>query len=167
MTRRTPWLAGLDGCPAGWVAAFVRPEGDEMCVRIVRRFEDVLTTPEEPSIVAVDIPIGLPDYIGPEGRGPERLIRPLLGARQSSVFPVPPRAAIYAVDFGFACAAALAGSSPPRKLSKQLFMIAPKIKEVDTALCNDAASVGGSTKYTPNSLFGALTVSARSSSQKR
>ena len=50
MTRRTPWLAGLDGCPAGWVAAFVRPEGDEMCVRIVRRFEDVLTTPEEPSI---------------------------------------------------------------------------------------------------------------------
>ena len=142
MTRRTPWLAGLDGCPAGWVAAFVRPEGDEMCVRIVRRFEDVLTTPEEPSIVAVDIPIGLPDYIGPKGRGPERLIRPLLGARQSSVFPVPPRPAIYAVDFGSACAAALAGSSPPRKLSKQLFMIAPKIKEVDTALRNDGASVG-------------------------
>jgi len=90
----------------------------------------------------VDIPIGLPAHIGPEGRGPEGMIRPLLGARQSSVFSVPPRNAIYAADFGSACAAALAGSSPPRKVSKQLFMIAPKIKEVDTALRNDGASVG-------------------------
>jgi hypothetical protein len=29
MTETAPWLEGLDGCPAGWVAAFVRPEGDE------------------------------------------------------------------------------------------------------------------------------------------
>jgi predicted RNase H-like nuclease len=142
MTRRVSWLAGLDGCRAGWVAAFVRPEGDEVCVRIERHFADVLLAPEEPTIVAVDIPIGLPAHIGPEGRGPEGMIRPLLGARQSSVFSVPPRDAIYAADFGSACAAALAGSSPPRKVSKQLFMIAPKIKQVDTALRNDSASVG-------------------------
>jgi len=84
--RRSPWLAGLDGCPAGWIAAFVHPEGDEVCVRIAPRFADVLAAPEEPTIVAVDIPIGLPDHIGPEGRGPERMIRPLLGARaQQSV----------------------------------------------------------------------------------
>jgi len=86
--------------------------------------------------------MGLPDHIGPEGRGPERMIRPLLGARQSSVFSVPPRAAIYAADFGSACAAALAASSPPRKVSKQLFMIAPKIKEVDIALRTDGAGIG-------------------------
>ena len=103
---------------------------------------DVLVAPEEPTIIAVDIPIGLPDYIGPEGRGPERIIRPLLGARQSSVFSVPPRAAIYGADFGSACSAAIEGSTPPRKVSKQLFMIAPKIREVDTALRSDGASVG-------------------------
>lgn len=134
MSAAEPWLAGVDGCRTGWIAAFVRPADDEVRVRIVARFADVLTVPEAPAIVAVDIPIGLPDRIGPEGRGPERAIRPLLGARQSSVFSVPPRAAIVAEDFGAACAAALAHSEPPRKVSKQLFMIAPKIREVDLAL---------------------------------
>ena len=130
----TPWLAGLDGCRTGWVAAFVRPEGADAHVRILPRFAGVLAAPEAPAIVAVDMPIGLPDRIGPDGRGPERAIRPLLGARQSSVFPVPPRAAVYAADFGAACAAALAASEPPRKVSKQLYMIAPKIREVDEFL---------------------------------
>jgi predicted RNase H-like nuclease len=129
-----PWLAGVDGCRTGWVAAFVRPAGDEIRIRTAARFADVLTAPEAPAIVAVDIPIGLPDRIGPEGRGPERAIRPLLRARQSSVFSVPPRAAIAAEDFAAACMAALAASEPPRKVSKQLFMIAPKTREVDLAL---------------------------------
>lgn len=133
-----PWLAGVDGCRLGWIAAFVRPGGEETHVHIVPRFADVLAAPEAPAIVAVDMPIGLPDRIGPDGRGPERAIRPLLGARQSSVFSVPPRAAIYAADFGAACAAALAASEPPRKVSKQLFMIAPKIREIDALLRADA-----------------------------
>jgi predicted RNase H-like nuclease len=136
-----PWLAGLDGCRSGWVAAFVRAAGDEARVRIVPRFADVLAAPEAPAIVAVDMPIGLPDRIGPDGRGPERAIRPLLGARQSSVFPVPPRAAVYAADFGAACTAALAASEPPRKVSKQLFMITPKIREVDAFLRENPAAV--------------------------
>jgi len=135
------WLAGLDGCRSGWVAAFVRGGGEEVRVRVLPRFADALAAPEAPAIVAVDIPIGLPDRIGPDGRGPERAIRPLLGARQSSVFSVPPRAAIFARDFGAACAAALAASDPPRKVSKQLFMIAPKIREVDAVLRADAALV--------------------------
>jgi len=85
------------------------------------------------------MPIGLPDRIGPDGRGPERAIQPLLGARQSSVFSVPPRAAIFAADFAAACEAALAASEPPRKVSKQLFMIAPKMREVDAVLRADQA----------------------------
>ncbi len=136
-----PWLAGVDGCRAGWVAAFVRSAGDEAHVRIVARFSDVLAAPEGPAIVAVDMPIGLPDRIGPDGRGPESAIRPLLGARQSSVFSVPPRAAIYVADFAAACAAAFAASDPPRKVSKQLYMIAPKIREVDAVLRADPAAV--------------------------
>lgn len=134
MSAAEPWLAGVDGCRTGWIAAFVRPGGEEIRIRTAARFLDVLTAPEAPAIVAVDIPIGLPDRIGPEGRGPERAIRPLLGARQSSVFSVPPRGAIAAEDFAAACAAALAASEPPRKVSKQLFMIAPKIREVDLVL---------------------------------
>ena len=47
---------------------------------------------------------------------------------------MPSRAAIYAGDYGAACRLALATSDPPRKVSKQLFNIGPKIREVDEAL---------------------------------
>jgi predicted RNase H-like nuclease len=59
-------LAGVDGCRAGWVAVFVRPRRDEVRVRIAARFADVLSAPENSTIIAVDIPIGLPDYLGPD-----------------------------------------------------------------------------------------------------
>jgi predicted RNase H-like nuclease len=128
------WLAGVDGCTAGWIAAFVHSEGHETRVRIVPRFADVLSAPEQPEIVAVDMPIGLPERVGIGGRAAENCVRPLLGARQSSVFSVPSRAAIYAADYGDACRIAAATSDPPRKVSKQLFNIAPKIREVDECL---------------------------------
>jgi predicted RNase H-like nuclease len=116
------WLAGLDGCPAGWVCAFVRPSGGEVRLRIVPRFADVLMAPEAPAIIAVDIPIGLPERVGHGGRAAENAVRPLLGARQSSVFSVPSRAAVEAADYRTACGIALATSDPPRSVSKQLFM---------------------------------------------
>lgn len=137
VTRQSGWLAGVDGCAGGWIAAFVRPEGAETRVRIAPRFADVLSAPERPEIVAVDMPIGLPERVGIGGRAAENCIRPLLGARQSSVFSVPSRGAIYAADYGEACRIAAATSDPPRKVSKQLFNIAPKIREVDECLRGD------------------------------
>jgi predicted RNase H-like nuclease len=128
------WLAGADGCRDGWVAAFVAADGGGVRVRLVPSFAAIVTQPERPKLIAVDMPIGLPDRIGPEGRGPERAVRPLLGERRSSVFAVPSRAAVYAATFGEACRLALETSDPPKKVSKQLFMIAPKIREIDTAL---------------------------------
>ena len=130
----TQWLAGLDGCRAGWIAAFVGPDHDDIRVRVLSRFADIFAAPEQPRLVAVDIPIGLPAHVGPQGRGPERAVRPLLGARQSSVFAVPSRRAVYARDYGEACRVAVETSDPPKKVSKQLFMIAPKIRAVDEAL---------------------------------
>jgi predicted RNase H-like nuclease len=135
------WLAGVDGCPKGWVVAFVRPSGDEMRVRVIAHFADILVAPEQPTIIAVDMPIGLPDRVGPEGRGPEKAVRPLLGERQSSVFAVPSRGAIYAQDYWDACRIAAETSEPPRKVSKQLFMIAPKIRDIDGVLRADASAV--------------------------
>jgi predicted RNase H-like nuclease len=131
---RETWLAGVDGCKGGWIAAFVRPDGGEARVRIVSRFADVLSAAETPAVIAVDMPIGLPPRAGLGGRAAENAVRPLLGARQSSVFSVPSRDAIYAADYGEACRIAAATSDPPRKVSKQLFNIAPKIREVDEAL---------------------------------
>jgi predicted RNase H-like nuclease len=132
------WFAGVDGCPAGWVVAFVRADLQEARIRVLTRFIDVAAAPEAPAIIAVDIPIGLPERTGYGGRAAENAVRPLLGARQSSVFSVPSRSAIAAHDYLEACRIALATSEPPRKVSKQLFMLAPKIREVDAVLCKDA-----------------------------
>jgi len=98
---------------------------------MVADFAAVLAHPLSPSVIALDMPIGLPERIGPGGRGPERAVRPLLGARQSSVFAVPSRAAVMASDYGSACALAAATSDPPRKVAKQCFNLFPKIREVD------------------------------------
>jgi len=134
------WLAGVDGCRAGWIIGLVRPAGDEVTIRVVPHFAAVLAAPEAPAIIAVDMPIGLPDRIGAGGRGPEVLVRRMLPGRASSVFSVPSRAAIYENDYAGACRIALATSDPPRALSRQLFNIMPRIREVDIALRADPAA---------------------------
>ena len=134
------WVAGVDGCPGGWLVAFARLAGREVRLRMVPRFAEVLAAAESAAVIAIDIPIGLPERAGRGGRAPERLVRPCLGERQSSVFSVPSRAALAASDYREACEIALATSDPPRKISKQLFMITPKIREVDALLRADPAA---------------------------
>src|SRR5262249_61929142 len=87
------WFAGVDGCRGGWVVAFARRQSGELRVRVVPRFADVLAAPEAPAVIAVDIPIGLPET---GGREADRIARSFVGMRRSSVFPVPSRRAVYA-----------------------------------------------------------------------
>jgi predicted RNase H-like nuclease len=143
------WLAGVDGCPGGWIVAFVRPQGDEARITIVQRFSDVLAAPEQAEIVAVDIPIGLPECAGRGGRATENAVRPLLGKRQSSVFSIPSRTAVFVEVGPFAdqaslydahqraCLSARATSNPAKGIAIQTFMIFPKIREVDAVLRGD------------------------------
>ena len=141
-----PRFAGVDGCPAGWLACLIDSDGAlPPEIRLYPRFADLLA--EVAGIIAVDMPIGLPDRIGPGGRGPERLVRPLLGERQSSVFSIPSRTAVHAGEgldegaaYAAACAAALATSDPPKKVSKQGFHLFPKIRELDRAITPDLAT---------------------------
>jgi predicted RNase H-like nuclease len=90
------WLAGVDGCRAGWIAAFARPQGGEVRLRVVPRFAEVTAAREAPAIIAVDIPIGLPEQARRGGRTADNVARSLLGARKSSVFSVPSRRAVFA-----------------------------------------------------------------------
>jgi predicted RNase H-like nuclease len=147
------WLAGLDGCRAGWIAVFIRPDGDDARIEIVPHFSGIAAASPTPAIIAVDMPIGLPERAGHGGRAAENAVRPLLGARQSSVFSVPSREAVYAADYAQACACALATSDPPRKVSKQLFNICAKIREVDTALHADAALAARTFEVHPEVAF--------------
>lgn len=141
----SPVLAGVDGCKAGWVAAVRRPGSDDEIV-VVERFSTLVDALPDDTVIAVDMPIGLPDVTRKGGRGPEMAVRPLLGQRQSSVFSIPSRAAVYAEPAGFttldawyeahrrSSAVARATSDPPRSISIQAFGIFSKIREVDGLL---------------------------------
>lgn len=128
-------VVGVDGCRAGWVAV-TRSLADPATAAAVcvASFAELLALTPRPVIVAIDVPIGLPDRGVKGGRLCDAAVRALLGARQSSVFGVPPRAAVMCDDYRAACAASLAHSDPPRKVSKQAFHLFPKIREVDALM---------------------------------
>jgi predicted RNase H-like nuclease len=148
------WFAGVDGCRAGWVVAFLRPQGGEVRLRVVPRFAEVIAAPEAPAIISVDIPIGLPEQAGRGGRTADNAVRSLLGARRSSVFSVPSRRAVFAEVGPFygqqsrcaahqrACAIARETSVPPRSITIYAFAIFSKIREVDAVLQSDRALDG-------------------------
>ncbi|WP_293860377.1 DUF429 domain-containing protein [uncultured Alsobacter sp.] len=145
-------VAGVDGCPAGWIAVLrdTAVAGSERVV-VTSRFADLIEA--GPAVIAVDMPIGLPDRIGPGGRGPETALRPHLGERQSSVFSVPSRSAVYAMDYREACTLAAATSDPPRKVSKQAFFLFPKIREIDGLLLARADLRGRVFESHPEGVF--------------
>jgi predicted RNase H-like nuclease len=131
----TGHVAGVDGCKGGWIAVIVPETGPlEAIALVTARFADILDHGLRPKIVAVDMPIGLPDFIGPNGRGPEKAARRHLGARQSSVFAVPSRASVFTSDYREACSVAATSSSPPRKVSRQCYGLFPKIREIDALM---------------------------------
>jgi len=129
------WIAGVDGCRSGWLAVLRDLTGKAPPrLELFSRFADILEAPEQPDPIAVDMPIGLPERIDGPGRAPEQHVRPLLGARQSSVFSIPARAAVMCEDYREACRLAAEHSDPPKRVSKQAFNIFPKIRELDTLM---------------------------------
>lgn len=125
-------MAGVDGCRAGWLVVLRRLDTAEPPrALIVDTFADILALPDAPRIIAVDMPIGLPERSGPGGRPADIEARAKLGARRSSLFALPSRAAVMCEDYAQACAVAHAHSDPPRKVSKQMFHLFPKIREID------------------------------------
>src|ERR1051326_5359417 len=93
--RSLPWLAGVDGCSRGWLVVLLHSSGTQVRIPgVVRDFSAVIDLPEHPAIVAVDMPIGLPERIGLDGRGPEAAVRKILKLRQRAGVPIPsPKAA--------------------------------------------------------------------------
>jgi predicted RNase H-like nuclease len=138
----------VDGSPGEhWIAAFIRTSGELGERRVFSRFADILDAPEKPSIIAVDVPIGLPEC---GGREAESAVRPMLGRLKRSVFPIPTRRAIFAELGPFedqqaryaahqrACAVAAATSKPSERITIQAFGLFQKIREVDALLRSNA-----------------------------
>jgi len=121
-------VAGVDGCPAGWIAV-LWDGGDRLTSQLCPTFAEVMML--SAGVIAVDMPIGLPER---SGRPPEREVRARLGDRQSSVFAVPATQAIYCTDYREACRINLLHSDPPRKVSKQCFHLFAKMREIDALI---------------------------------
>ena len=142
-------IAGVDGCKGGWVCVWRQP-GAAPAANVHAAFADIVASLPADAIIAVDMPIGLPACTHHGGRGPEAIVRRLLGQRQSSVFSIPSRAAVYAAtrpfatveawyeDHRLASRVARETSEPPRGVSIQAFALFPKIREIDGLLRQSA-----------------------------
>ncbi len=141
--------AGVDGCKGGWIVVR-RDAGLSLEARVFERFVDIVAWLPPDAVIAVDMPIGLPQMGTPQGRAAESAARPLLNKRRSSIFAIPSRAAVYAetgaiAKGGYIAAHALASaearrtSEPPAGVSIQAFGIFPKIREIDAMLVHTPA----------------------------
>lgn len=125
------WLAGVDGCRDGWFAVLqdrgqASPRVVKVRFALCRSLSEVMSLPENPAPIAVDIPIGLLEQAEPGGRSCDRAARVLLGrGRASSVFTPPTRAALQGQSYREAMRLNGAG------MSKQTFNLIAKIREVD------------------------------------
>lgn len=112
-------------------------------VKVFESFADLVSGLQPDSIIAVDMPIGLPERAIRGGREPDWEARKFLGPRRASVFPVPSRQAVYGLAQGYAqvCTTARETSDPPRAPSKQAFSIFRRIQQIDGTLRQDPAPV--------------------------
>ena len=134
MSAQTP-LIGVDGCRGGWVAVLAEPaDPTHYRVEVCSTFVEVLALADGPSIAVVDMPIGLLESFERGGRDCDRLARQMLGARGSSVFPTPIRGAVEASSYAAACRVSRESAPDGGALSKQAYLIAPKIREIDLLL---------------------------------
>ncbi len=130
---------GVDGCKAGWFCFWREPSS--VSFGIASDLNELTSALPKGSKVFIDIPIGLIDS-GSEGRACDRDARKALGyPRASSVFSAPAFPVLDADDYEEA--KKLSFNAIGKKLSKQAFMITPKIREV-----NDFLLSGQNSGYT-------------------
>jgi predicted RNase H-like nuclease len=117
-------IAGADGCKAGWFVLL--EQGNSIISTVLPTAEDILDRYPELEVLAIDIPIGIPDA---GSRQCDIEVRRLLKQRRNSVFPAPIRPTFNATSYESACD--LHHQADGRRLSKQAHAILPKIIEVD------------------------------------
>jgi len=122
-------IAGTDGCPAGWLCLIQDLDSRRVGSKIFPTFAELAETLAV-NVVAIDIPIGLPDS---GSRACDAEARRLLGPiRGTSVFPAPIRALLKAGDYP--ATNALSRRVYQKGVSAQAHAIYAKVAEVDDVL---------------------------------
>ncbi len=123
-----PWIAGVDGAKAGWLAVLAPSEGGRLEAALAPRWADLPLA--RAVMVGVDMPIGLAES-GP--RACDSAARRLLPRdRKASVFPPPRRALLACATWAEANARGKALDG--KGISRQAWNLAPRIRELDAAL---------------------------------
>lgn len=121
-------VLGVDGCRSGWIG--IVPHAGGALGYFGATIAELVAAADpagEAAVVAIDIPIGLPDA------GPRRAdieARAAIGARRASVFLTPARAALRAADH--AAAVRISRELTGEGVSIQAFSLRAKIFEVDS-----------------------------------
>ncbi len=128
LTVTTPVL-GVDACAGGWVGVCLRPDLPPTVLTgaTVAALLDLARTTGPVSLVAVDIPIGLPDS---GSRRADALARAELPGKGSSLFTTLTRAAYQAETYADAREANVAATGGA-SASAQAYALRAKILEVD------------------------------------
>jgi predicted RNase H-like nuclease len=121
---------GVDGWKKGWVAV-VLDDGRFAGAHTAPDLATILEREPDAARCGVDMPIGL---VAEGERHADNEARAFLGAKRSSIFPVPPRPVVEAPDWPTALE--LARDLWGKGISKQVFHLFGKILEVD-ALADD------------------------------
>ncbi|WP_210648849.1 DUF429 domain-containing protein [Nocardioides sp. SYSU D00065] len=123
-------VLGVDACSGGWVGVVLDTARRPWVfvdatigglVELAREKHDV-------SLVAIDIPIGLPDS---GGRRADAEARRVLVGKASSVFSTPVRAALEAATYEEARAANLTATAGRTSVSAQAYALREKVLQVD------------------------------------
>jgi predicted RNase H-like nuclease len=126
------FVAGVDGCRAGWVCFKVEATSLATSVEVIDLPELLKNRPNDLACLGIDIPIGLLN--GP--RACDTAARKLLKQpRGRSVFSAPCRASLLATTY--ANANRINREKTESGLSQQSYCIGPKIKQVDDAITPD------------------------------
>jgi len=123
-------VLGVDACIAGWVGVLVSPDG-RLTVHVSAGIDTLVQHVREsadPAVVAIDIPIGLPDT---GGRQADVLARKALPGKSSSVFSTLTRSAYQADTYAGGREASLEATDGASSASAQAWALGPKILQVD------------------------------------
>ncbi len=151
---------GVDGCRAGWFAVAL-DDSDGWTLAVYPTISALWAAHRQAKRILIDVPIGLPEAAA---RTADAKARHLLKARRSSVFAVPVRAAIYAS--AYAEANERNRQAIKKGISKQLWNIAPKIREVDALVRQDPAARERLIEAHPELLFWGLSGQPMAHSKK-
>jgi predicted RNase H-like nuclease len=120
---------GVDGCRGGWLAV-QESSADGLTASVHKTFAALLGALPAPTLLAIDIPVGLPEV---DARACDMEVRACLGrTRGCSVFPAPLRATLAARTYAEACR--IRYRLEGKKMSRQAYGILDKVREVDGLL---------------------------------